>query len=327
VSQTKIDEIDAKIIKDLLIDGRKEFTEIAREAQVSKDVIWQHYSKMKKDGTIVGSTIQLDYAALGCNTSVNFMITVPVDQQQQTIQQLRKIPGIYDAYPWGSHSRIWAVSDIMKTEQVEQVKQLILRLRSVIKLEVEAWTGLRNSPQNLSVLTNDKIPSHTETETPIENGIERNPRTIDEVDRQLIEKLAVNSRAPFREIGEELNISTNTAIRRYNNLKRNHIIRALIQINPPKLGYSEESRIRLTIDSHENLDEIAKKISNVPDVRSVIKTIGYYDLTIAMQIQSFQHSSALENEIAIIQGIREMEPATITQNPILPFPREHISTF
>ncbi len=323
----RLDEIDAKILEDLLIDGRKAFTEIARETHLSKDMVWQHYNNLKKTGVIIGATIQLDYAALGYNASANFIVTVPANQQQNTTEQLGKIPGIYGAYPWGSPSRLWAVSDIMKAEQIERVKQSILRLKSVIKLEVEAWTGIRNSPHNLSVLTNNKTSDYAETTTPTENRIERSSKAIDEVDRQLIEKLAVNSRAPFHQIGKEIGVSTNTAMRRYSNLKRNGVIRALIQIDPTKIGYPIERRIRLTTDSREDLNEIPRKIAIIPDVRSVVRTIGYYDLTVAMEIKSYQHAFDLENEIASIHGIKEMEAATITQFPVLPFPREHISTF
>lgn len=324
----KIDEIDAKILRDLLIDGRKEFTEIAREAQVSKDVIWQHYNNMRKEGIIVGATIQLNYAALGYNVSASFIVDVPIGQQQQVMGQLRKTPGIYDAYRWGSPSRLWAVSDLMKAEQIERVKQLIKRLPSVLRLEVEIWTGMKRMPENLSVLTNDKLPSNTEkTEIPTKNRIEKNVSKIDEIDRQLIEKLVVNSRASFNEIGKELGISTSTAIRRYNNLIRNGIIRAIIQINPTKIGYPIEADFRLKIDSQWDLNSIAEKIAEIPNVVGILKTTGPHDLTIFTEIKNFEHLIALETEIANIPGIKEMETAVLNQMPILPYPREHISTF
>jgi DNA-binding Lrp family transcriptional regulator len=328
LSAEKIDEIDVKILKDLLIDGRKEFTEIAREAQVSKDVVWQHYTRMKKEGIIVGATIQLNYAALGYDVSASFIVDVQVGQQEQVMGQLRKIPGIYDAYRWGSHSRVWAVSGLMKAEQIERVKQLIKKLPSILRLEVEIWTGAKRAPENLSVLTNDKIPSDTEkAEIRTENRIEKNVRKIDAIDRQLIEKLVVNSRASFSGIGKELGISTSTAIRRYNKLKRNGIIRAMIQINPTRIGYPIEACFKLTINFQRDLNDIAEKIAGVPDVVGVLKIIGAHDLAVFTGIRNLEHLVALETEIANIQGVREMEAPVLNQFPVLPYPREHISTF
>jgi Lrp/AsnC family transcriptional regulator for asnA, asnC and gidA len=124
----RIDEIDAKILKDLLIEGRKEFTKIAKEIKVSKDVIWQHYNNMMKKKIIVGATIQLDYTVLGYDISANFIVDTPTNQQQQVMKDLRKIGGIYDAYRWGSPSRIWAVTGLMKTDQIELVKQKIKKV-------------------------------------------------------------------------------------------------------------------------------------------------------------------------------------------------------
>jgi Lrp/AsnC family transcriptional regulator for asnA, asnC and gidA len=328
IPSKRIDKIDAKILKDLLIDGRKQFIEIAREAHVSKDIIWQHYAKMKKNGIIIGATIQLHYASLGYNISASFFIDVLPKEQRQVIEQLRKIPGIYDAYRWGSHSRLWAVSDMMRIEQIEPIKRLILELPSVLSLEVEIWTGNRNTPENLSVLTNNKISSAMEkTETLTRNKIKKDESRIDAIDRQLIEKLSANSRASFNAIGKELGISTSTAIRRYNNLKCNHIIRPIIQINPTKIGYPISACFRLIVNTQGNMDIIAKKINEIPDVIGLHKTTGIYDLTIFTEIMNFEHLITLENKIAKIDGIRTMDPVSLNQFPVLPYPREHISTF
>lgn len=327
-SDRMIDEIDAKILKELLKDGRKRFIEIAREAHVSKDVISQHYINMKKEGIIVGSTIQLNYAALGYDVAASFFIDVPPRQQQQTIEHLRKIPGLYDAYRWGSHSRLWAVSDLMKAEQIDYIKQLIKKLPSVLKLEVEVWIGSRDMPDNLSVLTNDKISSDIEkTEAQTKNRIEENLGEIDEIDRKLIEKLTVDGRASFDDIGRELGISASTAMRRYHNLKHSGIIRTVIQVNPAKIGYLTMACFRLTIDYQGNLNSIVEKIAKIPDVVGLFKTTGAYDLTIMTEIKNFEHFFALETEIANIDGIREMETAALNRFPILPYAREHISTF
>jgi Lrp/AsnC family transcriptional regulator, regulator for asnA, asnC and gidA len=329
VSQTKkIGEIDAKILKDLLIDGRKEFTQIAREAQVSKDVIWQHYNNMKKEGIIVGATIQLNYAALGYKVSASFFVDVQPLEQTKVAEQLRKLPGLYDAYRWGSHSRLWAVSDMMRTEEIDKVKQAIKRLPSVLKTEVEIWTGSRNMPENLSILNFGKMPSDIEkTQMRARNRIKESEKEIDEKDKQIIEKLALNGRAPFSVIGKELGISTSTVIRRYNDLKRNGVVRALIQINPVKIGYPTMACFRLAVNNQGNTDIIAERISKIPDVTGIFKTTGVYDLTIFAEIRDLEHFTSLETEIANVPGIREMDTASLNRFSPLPYPREHISTF
>ena len=329
----KIDEIDAKILKELLKDGRRKFIEIAKEAKVSEDVIWQHYINMQKEGIIIGATIQLNYAALGYDVAASFFVHIPPRQQQQTIEQLRKIPGLYDAYQCGSPSILWVVSDFTRTSEIEKTKTAIGKLPSVLKSEAEVWAGLRNLPENLSVLINGRTSSdpkkktETQTKTEIEGSAGKILREIDDVDRQIIEKLTVDGRASFNAIGKELGISTSTAIRRYRNLKRNGILKVLIQVNPAKLGYSTSALFRLTIGADGNLDSIIEEIAKIPDINSVIKTIGVYDLTLIAKIKNLEHLSTLETEIANIKGFKDMAPAALSSFPILPYPREHMSTF
>ncbi len=65
MSIREVSAIDAKILKDLLKDGRKNFTEIAKECGETKSTIWKRYTKMKKAGIITGATIQLNYTSFG----------------------------------------------------------------------------------------------------------------------------------------------------------------------------------------------------------------------------------------------------------------------
>jgi DNA-binding Lrp family transcriptional regulator len=327
-SATEIDEIDAVILKNLIMDARKEFTKIAREAHVSKDVIWQHYTKMKKEGVIVGATIQLNYAALGYDVAASFFIFTAPQEQQQTIEQLRKIRGLYDAYRWGSFSLIWVVSDMMKAEQIDKVKQLIKKLPSVQKVEVEVWVGKRRMPENLSILADaEKSTCLEKTRIQTEKRNRETTGKIDNVDKQIIERLVVNARASFNGIAKKLGISTSTVARRYDKLKRNGVIRAVIQINPMKIGYPALASFKVAIGPKGDLDSITERIAKIPDVVSILKTTGVYDLTIDTRIKSFDHFASLENKIAKIDGIREMAPAMLNQSPVMPYPREHMSTF
>ena len=56
----EINEIESVILRELLTDGRKSFTQIAKDYNTTKEIIANHYNKMKEKGIIVGSTIQID---------------------------------------------------------------------------------------------------------------------------------------------------------------------------------------------------------------------------------------------------------------------------
>lgn len=63
--RAKISEIDRKIISILLIDGRMEFTKIAKILGVSVGLIHKHYGKLEKSGIITKITFTLDYQKIG----------------------------------------------------------------------------------------------------------------------------------------------------------------------------------------------------------------------------------------------------------------------
>ena len=81
---SRIDEIDAKILKDLLVYGRKPFTEIAKEAGTTKNIVWQRYKRMKKEGIIVGSTIQANYQRLGYPSGASIFIAFKPGKRETT---------------------------------------------------------------------------------------------------------------------------------------------------------------------------------------------------------------------------------------------------
>lgn len=149
----KIDEIDAKILKDLLKDGRKPFTEIAKEAGVTEDVIWQHYTSMKKEGIIVGATIQANYQSLGYIPAASFFIAYESQKQDHVLRDLQKIPRIECARRLSGSQRIWAIADFGELDEVDETKQVIRKVPFVLRVETDMITGIRNMPENLSVLS------------------------------------------------------------------------------------------------------------------------------------------------------------------------------
>jgi len=61
----KLMEIDRKMISLLLIDGRMEFTKMAKILGVSAGLIHKHYAKLEKTGVVTKITYTLDYKKIG----------------------------------------------------------------------------------------------------------------------------------------------------------------------------------------------------------------------------------------------------------------------
>ncbi len=312
----------------MLKDGRKGFTKISREAGVSKDVICQRYKKLKKKGIIVGATLQLHYASLGYNAVANFFVNFEPEKEDEVISSVRKIPRIFNAGSMNNNSEIWVVATMKDIEDMEQIKQRIKELPFVLGLTTIVWMGLRSIIENLSALsTNETLSETNATDKQTGNSIGKTAYKIDETDRQIIDKLAVNGRASFRKIANELKISTDTVTRRYRNLKQHGIIKALIQINPVKLGYPAEAFIDLSYVPQHNATNIVETLGKIPDIIKIIKTSGVFDMRLFVLIKNLEHLFTIQNKITAVTGVTKIR-IVIQKTPyILPCSRENISTF
>jgi Lrp/AsnC family transcriptional regulator for asnA, asnC and gidA len=327
-STKKIDEIDAKILKDLLEDGRKNFTKIAKEVGVSKNIIWQHYKKMKTEWIIAGSTIKLKYANLGYNTVVSLFVNVQPQKQDQILRSILKIPNVYSVTPLNTGSDLWVVATLKNNEELDRVNQSIKKLPSVISVKTEVWTGIRNTLEHLTVLSTNKTSAKTDT-TKIQasNSTVKTADKIDEIDLQIIEKLIPNGRQSFRKIAKELKISTDTVSRRFRKLKQNGTIKATIQIDPIKLGYYALAYFRLEFVSQQNLSDIIETLAKIPDLEKIIKTSGSYDVCLFALIRNIEQFIAIQDEIAAISGIRKIHTVVQKITYPLPVPGSNMSTF
>lgn len=325
---TEIDVINAKIVKELLKDGRKTFTEIAKECNKSKDVIAKRYKQMRSEGIIVGATIQNSCACCGCDKVASISINIQPQKADHVLKLLHKIPQVFNVHSVCIKPILTAWVTLKTIEELENVKQSIKGLPFVLGVDTRVWTGIRNTPENLAILPLQETAVKTDNtsgETKSYQG--RKKFKIDKIDVQIIEKLAKNGRMPFRKIAQELKISTDTVIRRYERLRRNGDLKVVIQINPTKIGYYAVAIFNVALISHEGLIDRVEALAKSPDVNFILKTSGSFDFKISMLIRDLKQLIAIQEEIANMPGVTNVEIDIAKAFSVWPLPREFISTF
>jgi Lrp/AsnC family transcriptional regulator for asnA, asnC and gidA len=321
-------EIDAKILRNLLEDGRKEFGSIAKQCGASKRVIWNHYRELKKAGVIVGSTVHMNYACFGFNAVGNIQVTVELAKVDKVNDEIRRIPNIYGAYRIGKSSGIMVIVTLKTLDELDRVKEAIKRIPGVVKLTTQIWTGIKNIPENLEILpqvqgSGEAIESGAATS----NSSGRTACKIDEIDMKIIEKLANDGRMSFRKIAKELKISTDTVARRYRELRRNNVIKVLIQIDPTKIGFRGIAIFMITFAYEKTVSSVVATIAKIPNVTLIIKTSGNYDLSAFVMIKDIEQLMSVQDEITSIPGITYVQSAIMKSYSPWPGPKEYISTF
>jgi len=140
---------------------------------------------------------------------------------------------------------------------------------------------------------------------------------MDEIDLQIIEKLTNDARMSFRKIADELKISPDTVINRYQKLQENGIIRgSTVVINPKKIGYHcmtaflvDASSLHMLGNEVDPVDSslILEKLISMPNIILATKTVGDHDLLAIGVAMDFEHLIHMVHEIARIPGVKDIQ--------------------
>jgi DNA-binding Lrp family transcriptional regulator len=322
----EIDAINAKILKELLMDGRKSFAEIAKECNTSRDVIAKRYKQMVNKGIIVGSTIQNSPACYGGNLVAAIEIDVQPHKEEEVLLLAHKIPQVIQGFRLGFSPSLSILVVLKNIEELEGIKQSIKGLPFLLRVEVGIWIGIRTIPENLSILNvqEPRINIETEDKSSSQKKVEIK---LDAIDTAVIEKLAADGRTRFEKIAKELKVSTDTIIRRYERLKRNGDLKVVIQLNLTKIGYPAFAMFSVTSSSQENLAESIRTLAKIPDINFIIKNSGSFDYLISLIVRDIQQLTAVQEEIANMPGVINMKTVVGKMFMVWPIPREFISSF
>jgi len=144
---------------------------------------------------------------------------------------------------------------------------------------------------------------------------------LDKIDLFIIEALTKNARTSFRQIAAALNVSPDTIIDRYNGLQEKGIVRgSTIVLNPKKIGYN--AMAVFMIDLSPNNENNKKPFDSTLIVETLIKmrniivaskTVGDHDVMAIGVIKDFNHLIEVRNEIAAVEGVKDMEVSFWTE--------------
>jgi Lrp/AsnC family transcriptional regulator for asnA, asnC and gidA len=129
---------------------------------------------------------------------------------------------------------------------------------------------------------------------------------LDDIDRQIIEFLTKDSRASFRKIAKQTDVSVDTITRRYQKLEKNNVIQPTITVNLRKLGYEAVVFFGLKVASQNVLRKITEKVGTIPDITAVMETTGEYDLTVIAAVRNITHTFKVGEDISKVPGVRRV---------------------
>jgi DNA-binding Lrp family transcriptional regulator len=284
---------------------------------------------MEEMGIITGATIHINYKSFGYKAVAHILLNVDSTQEAELIEYLQKMPEVYSFYSREVKGNLDVIIILKTLKQLNDIKDAIKRHFSILEMRTAIWTDVKEMNHNLAITSANKKKEEATINCQV-NAQRTNPQTkvIDEIDKKIADKLSENGRLSMETLGREIGLSSAAAKRRYEKLKKNGVLKVTIQVNPNKMGY-QALCVFFTVTSHENLFLIVEKIGRIPDIISIMKTTGDYDLQIWAMVKDLGQLLSVQKELGKIQGITKIDAEILPVDnwEKWPSPRQYISTF
>lgn len=136
---------------------------------------------------------------------------------------------------------------------------------------------------------------------------------LDAVERQMIELLQKDGRLSVAHLSRVLGITEVTTRKKLNRLLADEIVRVVATVDPFDVGYETPVIIGLKVQRNK-IDEVARTLSALPQVRYVGASTGRVDLIIEVVTHTNQDLAAfLLDELGAIEGITDSETNLIVR--------------
>lgn len=136
---------------------------------------------------------------------------------------------------------------------------------------------------------------------------------LDPVERRMVELLQEDGRLSIVRLAKELGVTEVTARRKLRRLLRERIIQIVATVDPFDVGYETPVIIGLKVQ-RSKLDEVAKRLSDLPQVRYVGASTGRVDLIIEVVVRTNQDlADFLMDQLGSMDGVTDSETNLIVR--------------
>jgi Lrp/AsnC family transcriptional regulator, regulator for asnA, asnC and gidA len=136
---------------------------------------------------------------------------------------------------------------------------------------------------------------------------------VSSTDLDLVRCLLESPRASYAELARQTGVSETTAKRRVEALIEDGVIKPALIPDVRRLGFQTMAIVGVKVDLNQ-LDEVARAISELPQVTSIHMTLGRYDVMATIAERSLEQlTETIAQELASVTGVREVETFVSTR--------------
>jgi Lrp/AsnC family transcriptional regulator for asnA, asnC and gidA len=137
---------------------------------------------------------------------------------------------------------------------------------------------------------------------------------MDDLDRLILQTLQQDGRTPFTHIARQAGVSETTVRLRYRALVEAGVIRTVGIVDPYALGFQAPAIVGITVAPGQ-IDEVARRIAELPEVSYLVMTLGAFDLVVEVFCRDLSHlTDFLLQQIHQIPGVRSTQTLMIARS-------------
>ncbi|MGA3111418.1 MAG: Lrp/AsnC family transcriptional regulator [Candidatus Bathyarchaeia archaeon] len=312
----RIDEIDAKIIKILLLESRTSFTDIAYECKITVTAVRMRYKRLWRDGVINGEKMLVNPHCLGYPHIADLGMITSVENEGEIRKFLESKPYIGELIGPLGHYSFWGKVALRDLNKLHDIIEDLESNCNINHVNAFIWAEAINIefPQNLIIKPLDRKSPQKIVEQPPLINLNQAACEFDEVDKKIALILTQNSRTPFKSIAAELKISSTTVIQRYKKLRETLLTRSTVTINLQKLGYNSLANVFIKVSNRSKMPDIYSQLLQIPNVIVIIRQMGAYDLYCAVPLEDFESLFEVYGKIIRVTGV-EIAEVFLTRIP------------
>ncbi len=317
----KIDAVDAKILKILLLESRTSFTAIAKECKITVTAVRMRYKRLWRDGVINGEKMLINPHCLGYRHIADLGIMIALENEEEVKKFLESKPYIGELVGPMGHYRFWGKVALHDLNELHDIIEELESDGNVKHVDASIWAEAVNIeyPQNLIIAPSDPADAQKIIEHPPLSNHNQAPLDLDEVDKKIASILSENARTPFKSIAAQLQISSKTVIQRYKKLRENLLTLSTITVNMSKLGYNALGNVFIKVSNRSRMPEIYSQLLQIPNVIVIIREMGASDLYCAVVLEDFEKLFETYAKIIKIVGVEIVDVYLTPVPPAWPF--------
>jgi DNA-binding Lrp family transcriptional regulator len=294
-TQLDLDDLDLALIDELQKNGRVPYTEVARHLAVTEKTVRRRVLRMIEN-RLITITAVTDPASLGFDFMA--LALVRADGSRSPVELAAEFASLSEVdYVTVTTGPFAVQAELMgqtAAEIHEAVNDKIRPVEGVASVELLPYLRLHYQQARLS--HRDHRP----------DGIR--PRQLDDIDRAIVSYLAVDGRASFVELAEELQVSEAKIRFRYGKLVDSGAVRVMCIVNPLRLGYKYTSWVLVRVGAAGRAQEIAEALTSLSAVSYVAITTGRCDILAEVVAATGEELlTILDEQIRPIHGVAGVE--------------------